>query len=257
MQMLKIYSFIVLILFSDFANAQKEIMISDSLTANGDTYIVKLGSQGPGKIWKLHFGDYGILSSKKSWTSGSSKTNLLGTKSESKTTDKFSFVLGNKSNDTAWVNAANNINIKAMQEVEIIPHFTWGENELMEESQNFTAFISVSGDTTETWTLLMNTTKGTRADAKSEAFLTNGDLKIRIIPSVSGKSKSMFSVPVGGYEFTENEHSISALQYAGMFGANKNIIWLGKDLDPKMKMILAAAATAILEKELVEMEKAH
>jgi len=253
----KIYSIIFLILFSEYAHAQKEINISDSLAANGEMYNIKLGSQGPGKIWKLHFGDYGIFSSKKSWTSGSSKTNLLGTKTESKTTDKFSFVLGNKSNDTAWVNAANNINIKAIQEVEIIPHFTSGGNEFMEESHNFTAFISVSGDTSETWTLLMYTTKGTQVNSKGEAFLTNGDRRINILLSISGKSKTMFSVPVAGYEFMENNHSLSALQYGGMFGVNKNIIWLGKDLDPKMKIILAAGAAAILEMELIEMDQGH
>jgi hypothetical protein len=245
----------ILTLISGFVYAQKEIIISDSLVTNSDMLNVKLGSKGIGKIWKLHFGDYGILTSKKGWTTKTTKGNLLNTRIESKTMEKFSFVLTDKSSDTANVNAANNIKVKAVQEVEIFPHFTWGENDLVGESHNFSAFITINGDTSEIWALFMNTAKGRNIESKSEDFLTNGDRRINIDPAIPGKnSKSMFAVTGEGFEFFESKHSICALQYSGPFGMNKNIVWIYRDFDPKMKLILAATATAILQLKLTEIE---
>ena len=34
---------------------------------------------------------------------------------------------------------------------------------------------------------------------------------------------------------------------------NSNIVWLNKELDPKMKLILSAAMTAVLQVKLSEM----
>ena len=76
-----------------FAPAQKNIVISDSLDANADKMNVKMGSQTMGKIWKFRFGDYAVISSKMGWTKTSAKANLLNTRTESKTTQKFSFVI--------------------------------------------------------------------------------------------------------------------------------------------------------------------
>ena len=57
------------------------------------------------------------------------------------------------------------------------------------------------------------------------------------------------SYPALGYEFIENGQSLSALQYygGGMMGLNKNIVWIHNSLDEKVKLILAAASTAILQ----------
>jgi hypothetical protein len=52
-----------------------------------------------------------------------------------------------------------------------------------------------------------------------------------------------------GYEFIENGQSLCALQYygGGAFGMNKNIIWIRRNLEARMKLILAAAMTAVLQ----------
>ncbi len=239
------------LLFSmaNFSFAQKNIVISDSLAANADKLNVKMGSQGFGKIWKMHFGDYGVVSSKMRWATNSTKSNFFNTKTESKSTQKFSFVFSDKT-DTVNVNAAQNILIQSLQEIEIIPHFSWGSNELLKEQNNFTAFITVSGDTTDTWALFMNVLSGTAAEGSYDAFLSNGNRKIILKPATSGKSggNSMFSIPTAGYEFVENGHSLAALQYtAGPIDMNKNIVWINRNLDSKMKLILAAAQTAILQ----------
>jgi len=55
--------------------------------------------------------------------------------------------------------------------------------------------------------------------------------------------------PALGYEFIENGQTLSALQYfgGGALGYNKNIVWIHNSLDEKVKLILAAASTAILQ----------
>jgi len=52
-----------------------------------------------------------------------------------------------------------------------------------------------------------------------------------------------------GYELIENDHVLLALQYysGGVLGMNKNIVWIDNTLDPGMKLVLAAAATAIMQ----------
>ena len=243
-----ILSFLLMIVSS--AEAQKDIIISDSLTANADKLNVKMGTQWFGKIWKFRFGDYAVVSSKLGWATTSTKGNFFNTKTESKSTEKFSFILTNKVNDSALVNAANNIAIQSLHEIEIIPHFLWGSDELLQETRNFSAFIIINADTTETWALFMNITSGSNSRGSYNAFLTNGERKIFLFPATSNKNGGdTRSLPALGYEFIENDQSLSALQYygGGAFGLNKNIIWINKSVDEKMKLILAAASTAILQ----------
>ncbi|CAN5789310.1 hypothetical protein BH10BAC3_BH10BAC3_31450 [soil metagenome] len=243
--------FFICVLFSmdNFSFAQKNIVISDSLAANADKFNVKMGSQGFGKIWKMHFGDYSVVSSKMHWTTNSTKGNLFNTKTESKSTQKFSFVFSDKT-DTANVNAAQNILTESLREIEIIRHLLRGTDELVKKTNNFTAFITVNGDTTDTWALFMNVTGGTKPEGVNDAFLSNGNRKIILKSVTSGESggNNMFSMAAEGYEFIENGHSLAALQYtAGPIATNKNIVWINRGPDSKMKLILAAAQTAILQ----------
>jgi len=239
-----------LLIVVNSTRAQKDIIIGDSLAANAEKLNVKMGTQWFGKIWKFRFGDYAVVSSKLGWVTTSTKGNFFNTKTESKSTEKFSFVLTNKVNDSALVNAANNIAIQSLHQIEIIPHFYWGDDELLQETRNFSAFISINGDTTEIWALFMNITRGSNTQGNYDAFLTNGGRKIFIIPTTSNKNGGdNRSLTALGYEFIENDQSLSALQYygGGAFGMNKNIIWINKNADEKMKLILAAASTAILQ----------
>src|SRR6185312_13595217 len=183
--------------------------------------------------------------------------NVFGTKSESKSTKKFSFVLSGKSNDSARVNAAINIHIRELHAIKVIPSFYLGDNGLLEESHNFTSYITINSDTAETWALFLNTSTGQDMPDKYEAWLTNGERKIYIFPRISEtKGNKAFSMPAAGYEFIEDGKSLSALQYAGggLLPTNKNIIWLNNALNPKMKLVLAAVMTAILELKLTGLE---
>jgi hypothetical protein len=248
-----IYVLCFLFLLTGFAKAQKTIVISEGLSVHADKLNVKLGSQGPGKIWKMHFGEYAVVSSKMGWAVASSKANLFNTKVENKSTQKFSFILSNKSSDTAFVSAANNIQVKALQEIEILPGFSWGSNELLQESKNFSAFININHDTIETWAMFMHVARGRDSAGNYEAFLTNGERKIFISPSGQDKASSNpFKQAPAGYEFFEKGQSLSALQYSSIMAMYDDIIWVNRELDSRMKLILAASMTAILQAKISE-----
>ena len=248
--LVKAYLFCLLLLSAGYSEAQNNILISESLEANSEALKVKMGGQWFGKVWKIRFGDYAVVSSKLGWTTTSTRSNFFNTKTESKSTEKFSFVLAGKTTDSAWVNAANNMVAQALQEIEIFPNFSWGNNEILQETNNFSAFITINNDSTETWALLMNVNYGQNTVEKYEAFLTNGDRRIAITPTSSNKlGTDNRPWPALGYEFIENGESIGALQYfgGGLLGVNKNIVWLHKDVPEKMKLVLAAAMTSVLQ----------
>lgn len=241
-----------LVTFAGIAEAQKNgIIINENLAANAEPLKVKMGTQWMGKIWNIKFGDYAIVESKMGWTKTSSKSNLFNTKSESKTTQKFAFTLSNKTGDSVKVNAANNIEVKVLQESELFSGFYIGEDNLLLDSRNFTALININNDTTETWTLYMNVMVGSTVEDGGTAFLSNGNRKILLISTVSNKGKGFVSsmLPALGYEFVENDQAIGALQYfgGGALGTNKNVVWIRNNLDTKMKLILAAAMTSVVQ----------
>ena len=62
----------------------------------------------------------------------------------------------------------------------------------------------------------------------------------------TGKDRVMSAL---GYEFIENGQSLGALQYfgGGMLGVNKKVMWMHKALDAKIKLLLAAAMTAVMQ----------
>ena len=229
---------------------RKNIIVSDDLSANSEMLKVKMGTAWLGKIWKFKFGVYKVEKSKMGWTVTNQKSNLLNTKTESKSKNKFSFHLSNKTSDTAIVNAMTNILTKEINSFELFPNIYLGSDELLSHSQFFSSFISLNCNKEEVWELLMEKTYGSDVDYKYEAFLKNDERIINIIPISSnryGNDKRWF--PALGYEFIENEQSLCAVQYygGGALGYNKNIVWLKSDLEPRMKLILAAAMTSLME----------
>ncbi|MCK5731065.1 MAG: hypothetical protein KAH68_08320 [Draconibacterium sp.] len=247
---IKTFLFAMLLIFAGNGYAQKNIIISESLAANSKPLKVKMGTQKMGKIWSFKFGDYEVANSKNGWTTTTNKSNLFNTKTDTKSTEKFAFTLSNKTGDFARVNAANNIEVKVLKEIELSTFLSIGENELLLDSRNFTAFININKDTTETWVLYMNVITGNTVDNGGTAFLSNSDRKIHIISTTSNKNGTdSRTFPSLGYEFFENEQPICALQYfgGGAFGMNKNIVWIHDNLDSELKLILAAAMTSILQ----------
>ena len=235
---------------SAFTIAQKDIVLSNDLAANTELLKVKMGTQWMGKIWKIKFGEYSVGASKNGWITQSRNANFLNTKTSSSSTQKFSFELNSGSSDKAWVNAAINIDFKAYQSVEIVPFVSLGENKILVDSENFSAMITINQDTTDTWLLLLNKSSGDQISDKHMAYLSNGDRTIHLVPVTSNKNgEDKRSIPAKGYEFIEPGKTLGAVQFygGGMMGQNKNKVWINKLLDDRMKLILSAAITAVLQ----------
>ena len=228
--------------------AQKTIVISDSLIGNAERLSVKKGAQWMGQIAKWRFGDYAVVSGKPGWTHTRTTGNFFQTESETRTNDTFTFVLTNAATDSAIVNAARNVDVQELHKLDLGHGWSLGSDEVVLESENFTAFITINRDTTETWTLYIGDTSGRDSEGTHEAFLTNGER--RILLSLASSNKNVYDMrglPALGYEFIENGQSLCALQYfGGSFGLTQ-VVWIHRSLDARMKFILAAAMTAVLQ----------
>jgi hypothetical protein len=252
-----VYLFGILLFFVDNAHAQqKEIVLDADLATGSEKLKVKMGTQWMNKIWKFKFGNYEVLDSKSGWTVTTSNSKLFSFKVQSESGQKFSFNLGNKTKDTAVVNVVFSIKTEELQAIPIFSNFYVGPNFLLKESQNFTGFISTTSDVEDTWVLIMKLSEGSEVGYENDAFLTNGETTIDIIPTSSNKhGGDSREYPALGYEFVEKDQALCAMQYygGGAFGYNKNIVWLKSDLDERFKLILAAAMTALLQKEVTQM----
>ena len=229
--------------------AQHNIVISDGLAGNADTLNVKKGAQGLGRIAKWRFGDYAVVSSKMRPTTTRAIGNVLNTEPESRSTGEFSFVLTNGTIDSARVNVAHSTTFHSRhQEMESGRGLSISSDEVMLDSANGTALITINDDTTDTWTLLMGVTIGPRREANHQAVLTNGERTIVLAPA-SSNTEGRHDVPgtAAGFEFIENGQSLCALQYFGGTFGNTSIVWMLRSLDARTKLMLAAAMTAVLQ----------
>ncbi|MEI6576151.1 MAG: hypothetical protein WCO63_08245 [Bacteroidota bacterium] len=242
------------------ASAQKNILISPGLEANSEKINIKVGAQWFGKIYKIRFGDYSVVSSKMGWATTTIKHSFFGNQSSSKATEKFMFVLGNNGSDSSWVHASRRLDTKSAEYTVMLPVFFIGVEETLQQKNNFSAFITINRDTTETWALFMDETTGTRVDESYTAFLTNGTRKIMIFPSTSDKPGEKASlIPADGFEFFEKDQSICAMQLhgGGISGLDKRYVWIDSRLEPKMKLMLASAITAILQVKVSDENKSR
>jgi len=223
--------------------AQKTIIISDSLAANSDRLKVNNPGQWLGQIAGWRFGDYGVASSKRGAANTTTARNFFDTRSESHTTEKFSFVLTNKTTDSAMVEATRNSDVDSLKRLQLSNGWSIGTEDVV-ESQNFAAFVTINRDTTERWGLFL----GVTGSPGYTGFLTDG--KRRIALAVASSNRDAFDLrgtPALGYEFVENGRSVGAVQYFGGAFALTQFVWLDKSLDARTKLILAATMTAILQ----------
>jgi len=246
--------------------AAKNIILSDSLLANADKWDVKQGAQWMGKIHKWRFGDYAVVASKQGWTTTGTHTNLFKTKTESQTVNKFSFVLSNKNADSALVNTAHETTAQSNPGLKLGNGWTAGGDGRTQQADRFIASIMVNRDTTDTWELSIGETDVTdrhgdsvAGEATRSATLTSGERLIVLTPVFSKKFDKRpsfasqlgmsFSPPAMGYEFVENGHSLCAVEYfsSGVAGSAKNTVWMDRNADPRLRLVLAAAMTAVLQ----------
>ena len=223
--------------------AQKTIIISDSLVANSDRLKVNNPAQWLGRVAGWRFGDYAVASSKRAETKTTTNRNLLDTKSKSHSTERFSFVLTNKTTDSAMVDALRNSDVDSLKGFQLGGGWSIGR-EAVVESGNFSAIVTINRDTTDQWGLFL----GVGADSGAAGFLTNGDRRISVALASSNRDPSdLRGPPAIGYEFVEGGRSVGAVQYFGGTNALTRFVWLDRSLDARTKLILAAAMTAIIQ----------
>ena len=253
----KIYLLGLLLFVIAVAHAQqKGIVIEDDLAAHSEKLKVKMGTQWMGKIWQFKFGEYAVKDSKNGWTTTTSNKKFFSFKVESSSDQQFSFTLRNKAKETAQVNVAFFIETKELQTIPILTNFYIGQNVLLSETQSFSAFISTSENEEDNWVLVMKLAEGKEVGYNHEAFFTNGVRMINVLTTSSNKNgNDSRSYPALGYEFVENKKSLCAVQYygGGALGYNKNVIWLKSELDERDKLLLSAAMTSLLQKEVTQM----
>jgi hypothetical protein len=226
--------------------AQLVIMITDSLAAHAERLNVQKGAQWAGQIARWRFGDYAVVSSKGGWTT--TRTTGRFFKVEGAASEKFSFVLANHSGDSAVVNAARHVMVQALRTLQLGNGWSIGRDEVVQEIDNFIALVNVAGDTTETWALFIGVTTGDNTVGHYDAFLTNGTRRVFLATASSNRDISdLRGPPALGYEFIEGGQSLGALQFFGGAAGHAPIVWLRAGLDARMKLILAAAMTAVLQ----------
>jgi hypothetical protein len=240
---------VLLCLLSGMGIAQKNIVIPDSLAAHAQQTEVKLGTQWFGKTFRIRFGAYSIVSSKMGWGKSNSKTNFWGTKTQSSSSRKFSFVLSNGGTDSAFVNAINKVSSKELNDLELLPNLSIGFDYTEEEHKNFSATIQTGRDTADIWTLLILQSKTKDGNEHKFSWLTSRTRKIELRSATSDMPGNTKTLPAKGYMFFENGNAIAALQYlgAGITGVNKMYAWINDSLDLHTQLILASTMAAIFQ----------
>lgn len=237
------------------ATAQKTLALDPDLLANSDALKVRLGVQTPGRMWKFKFGEYALVSSKMGAGVTTTTSQIFSPVEKSRAKQKFSFVIKGAGPETATVKAAQNLASEALGEFAVSSRLSVGAVDISGTDDNLVATIVLDGDGETPWTLILNV-KSNWAILKEEtkaAFLTDGKRGIAIMPVTSNPPGAEPSgSPALGYEFSEEGRALGAVQYfgGGIFGANKNIVYLRRDLEPRTKLLLAATMTAILQAKI-------
>ena len=218
---MKRFSFLLLLLVAVvFTQAQdRSIKIDSSLRNNSDILTPKKKIIVGGKY---DFGTYKMIRSRHGIEKSRTRQGLFSRVSETESKAAKSFVMVG-GNDTVVVNLlSKRSHIEERRGGGLDPEITASHREINGE-------IDIKGDTTS-W------------EIKGSYLLTDGDKKIEISRvNESGDGKKSLLWFYNGYVFTLDKKQIAAVQTL-----TKQYIWLDKDLDPKMKLVLAAAAASFL-----------
>ncbi|WP_147297785.1 hypothetical protein [Seonamhaeicola aphaedonensis] len=232
----------------------KTIVINKELEENSDKFKVKKGTQWMGKISKIKFGDYKVADSKNGWVKTKVKSNFWNTFSESKTENKFSFVMEHESLGSSIVNTLSQMTVKEARSFKLLSigdfEFYTGPDDDYTSTKIFSSEIQIKDDTGEPWSMHLAMTNDHDAGYSDEGILSCSDRLIFIEPISSNKNgNDSRKIPARGYEFIEDNKSLGAVQYygGGVFGLNKSFVWIRSELKPKMKLVLASAMIIILQ----------
>ena len=238
--------------FAQSSSALKLIRIDEQLKANSQA--MKAKRKGVSSVGKYEFGDYKVISGKGGWETTTKKSPLFSDNSSIKSSSKKSFVFINNEADTALaqISVAENVEIDGGSW--FIRTFTfWSDAEVKIGEGVFETSFSFSSDTT-LWSLVAIYPVAAEVDGIFQmdqqtffrGILTDNQTIIEIGEiRVNEEGKNSMLNPVLGYEFWQDSKSLAAVQ---VMPGNRWYVWIRDDLDPKLKFVLASAATAMLVK---------
>lgn len=252
-----------------------QIVINEELAANAEALKVKMGSKWSHRVWTISFGEFSVgKGSSQGKQDTSSATTKEATKNNiwqrvSQTKAHYEFTLSDSRSNLATVEAVDDVSVEEFRTVtrtlnflspkkwleseELLPwtkEIYWEPGEDSNKSQVFSAVINTSGEDADTWVLTMAMSEGRDLGYEREAFLSNGERQIQIVSTTSNKPKGVVRAnPALGLEFVEGEQTLCALQYSGggFMSDYKKLVWIDSRLDQRMKLILAAAMTSLLQ----------
>jgi hypothetical protein len=226
------------LLVPGIASAAASIIVDEDLLANADVYKVSLGmsSNAGGAVTATTFA-------------------VPGKPGEHRTRQKYSFVMSGGDSTTASVKAVQKAEAADLPDLELGAGFAIDLEAIEGGVDSLVASIQVEGDQGEPWILLLNV-KRSMANTVEEtrtSWLGNGAREILVVPVTSDLPGAKSSpLPARGYQFFEEGRPIAALQYlgAGVLGFNKNVVYLRRDLEPRTRLMLAAAMSTIMQAKI-------
>ena len=238
--------------------AQKKISVNKEFQATAEEWPVKMKFQGFGKITGFFFGPYGVVTSKRKGKTTTGKTNFMVTQSQSESEFEFSFTMRNGHADTATAYASYYSKETASHSFELLTlgdvTISSGEDAITGDEKVFLVAINTTSDTGR-WVMQVERNLGADGIYRTYGMLHRGNrqIAIRQVSSFKPGEGWGFKIPALGYEFIENDYPLGVMQYmgGGMGGQNKKFVWLRKDADPEINLVLAAAMTALMEWELL------
>ena len=226
---------------------EKELVVDPDLAQKGEKYQVKYKAYRVGKVPKYRFGPFKVVSGKTGWIQTSRLSRIWSREVKLLTENKAHFSLVNNQGDTASVNTFFYITTHYEESIPIFSteylNIEIGD-EFYEEEALFTASIMLNSDKSE-WLLQVNAVENESNYVETRSMLTNGERKIILKHIHTDFKKGLFSAPALSYEFWEVGEALGAVKYfPGRIGYYA--VWLKKEMQEVDKILLAAAATAIL-----------
>ena len=249
---------------SAVAASNKTIQIDEDLRVNAEVLKVNLGTTTPAHPVNIKFGEYSVVSSKvREGGETTTTSEFLNPVVRTRVRNHFTFVLKGATSATAKVKAEWNILSEKSGpclEIDIGGNasieYCFSDQEPQPGFHDLIiAPVKIDGETASRWTLLLDVVRSESGltERAGQSYLTDGSRQIEIRPVASaGPAKNLLDLPARGFEFWEAGQSLGAVQYyaGGAWGLNKNVVYLRRDLEPQMRLLLASAMTAIMEYKL-------
>lgn len=233
-------------------DAQTYIMLDEKLKAFSEPMAAK--RRGISAVGKYEFGPYRIISGKEGWTTTREKSGLFSRETNITAKTRKSFVFTGNETDTVYANITVSSDVQIREQYGwLFRELTgWSENIVTESTETYIAGLENSLDTAR-WNLILVYPVAEEIDGPVikehldyfHGVLTNGQSAIDIRPVFQWENGSPSSLlkPVEGYLFERENEALAAVQ---VFPVNKMYVWIRKDLEDHLRLILAAGAAALL-----------